>query len=97
ATARPKLPPRNEGRRRFMEMLVTTHARARMQQRGIRPEALEALFDWGRLAPAGRGRDILYLSRKARVLLRQRNAYAIVASDGAVVTVGHRYRRIQRS
>jgi hypothetical protein len=82
---------------RHEAVLVTHHAMTRMQQRGIRPQALEVLFDWGRLAPAGGGRDILYLNRKARVLLRQRNAYAILASDGAVVTVGHRYRRIQRS
>ena len=35
--------------------LVTRHARARMQQRGIRPEVLEALLDYGREVHAGGG------------------------------------------
>jgi hypothetical protein len=35
---------RLHGRRRRMQAL-THHARARMQQRGIRPEAIEALLD----------------------------------------------------
>jgi hypothetical protein len=48
------------------EALITAHARARMQQRGIRAQALEALLDYGRISPAARGRDIVFFDKKAR-------------------------------
>jgi len=88
--------------------LITRHARARMQQRGIRFEDLEALLDFGREIPAGRGRDLIFFDKRARASLARANpaaaaeaerisrTYAIVESDGAVITVGHRYRRIPR-
>ena len=88
--------------------LLTHHARARMQQRGIRPEALEALLDFGREARAARGRDVVFFDRKARQCLARASgvaaaqaerickSYAIVGSDGMVITVGHRTRRIPR-
>jgi len=91
-----------------MEALLTTHAQARMQQRGISPAALDALLDFGRVARVGRGKDIVYFDKKARKRLANEDAraarevarlfrtYAILGRDGAVVTVGHRYRRIQR-
>jgi hypothetical protein len=91
-----------------MEALLTTHAQARMQQRGISPAALDALLDFGRVARVGRGTDIVYFDKKARKRLAKEDAraarevarlfrtYAILGRDGAVVTVGHRYRRIQR-
>jgi len=85
-------------------MDLTRHARARMQQRGIRPEVVRALLEYGRVAPAGAGRDIVYLDKRTRLRLARANAdaericksYAIVESDGTVITVGHRYRRIPR-
>ena len=89
-------------------MELTRHARARMQQRGIDAAALDALLDFGRIARAGRGRDIVYFDKRARLRLAHANAvaapeadrvcksYAIVASDGTVITVGHRTRRIPR-
>ena len=46
--------------------MLTDHARARMQQRGIRPNALEALLDFGREARAARGREIIFFDKKAR-------------------------------
>ena len=89
--------------------LITRHARARMQQRGIRFEDLEALLDFGREIPAGRGRDLVFFDKRARARLARANpvvaaaeadrisrSYAIVASDGVVITVGHRYQRIPR-
>jgi uncharacterized protein DUF4258 len=87
----------------------TTHARARMQQRGIRAEALEALLDFGRTAHVDRGREIVFFDKAARARLvrqnpavareaeRLRRTYAILGSDGTVITVGHRYRRIPRA
>jgi hypothetical protein len=79
-----------------------------MQQRGIRSEVLEALLDFGREIPAGRGRDLVFFDKRARARLAERGvaspvdtaricrSYAIVESDGAVITVGHRYRRVRR-
>jgi hypothetical protein len=79
-----------------------------MQQRGIRAQALEALLDYGRIAHVDRGRDIVYFDKKARARLAKSSAaaareadrlsrtYAILGADGTVVTVGHRFRRINR-
>jgi len=87
---------------------TTAHARTRMQQRGIDAAALEALLDYGRVEHVDRGCEIVYFDKAARVHLGKQNpglardmdrltrTYAILGSDGAVVTVGSRYRRIRR-
>jgi hypothetical protein len=87
---------------------LTSHARARMQQRGIRPEVLEALLDYGREVHVAGGRDLVFFDKRARTrlaragLVRDAQAericksYAVLGSDGIVITVGHRYRRIAR-
>ena len=91
-------------------MELTQHARARMQQRGIDAAALDVLLDFGRIIPAGGGCDIVYFDKRARARLARAGAvapakagadrvcksYAILASDGSVITVGHRTRRINR-
>ena len=89
-------------------MDVSRHARTRMQQRGISAAALDALLDFGRVAHAGCGRDIVFFDKQARAHIVRANAvaaaeaervcksYAILESDGTVVTVGHRFRRVQR-
>jgi len=66
--------------------LLTDHARARMQQRGISAARLAALLDRGREIHVDRGRDLVFLDK----------TYAILGADGMVITVGHRYRRIPR-
>ena len=78
-----------------MKKFFTAHARTRMQQRGIPPAAIEALLDDGRSAPAGRGCEVLFFD-KARKGGRFAKTYAVLASDGSVITVGHRYRRLPR-
>lgn len=92
----------------FLRASLSAHARRRMQQRGISTAALDALLDFGRATRAGRGRELVFFDRKARERLarakalaageatRVTNSYAIVGSDGTVVTVGHRFRRIPR-
>ena len=88
---------------------LTQHAAVRMQQRGISKTALESLLDYGAEAHDHRGATIVYFDKKARtrllkadgrsryrVMEKQLNAYAVVGGDGAVVTVGHRDRRISR-
>jgi hypothetical protein len=87
---------------------ITDHARARMQQRGIRARALEALLDYGRFSHVDRGCDIVFFDKRARKRLAKKDpaiareagrlarTYAILSSEGAVITVGHRFRRITR-
>ncbi len=82
-----------------MDALLSTHARSRMQQRGIRAEALEALLDLGRVQPLRtQGREMVYFGKKARKGLpdeRLGRLYAVLAADGTVITVGHRFRRVK--
>ena len=79
-----------------MTNFFTAHARARMQQRGIPPAAIEALLDEGRSAPAGRGCEVLFFERAAGRGGRFARTYAVLGRDGAVITVGHRYRRLPK-
>jgi hypothetical protein len=78
-----------------------------MQQRGIRPAALEALLDFGSVRHLHQGgREILFFDKKAKARLARANpdatrevekltrTYAIVGSNGVVITVGHRYQRV---
>ena len=88
--------------------LLTHHARTRMQQRGISTATLETLLDYGREVHVDGGRDLVFFDRRARARLaranpaamaearRIRKSYAILGSDGMVITVGHRFRRIPR-
>jgi len=77
--------------------LLTPHAVARMQQRGIRPEALEDLLDFGAARHLHqRGVEIVFWDKKWRPKRRGARIYAVVGADGVVITVGHRYRRIPR-
>ncbi len=89
---------------------VTAHARARMQQRGIRSDALEALLDFGSARHLhSKGRELVFFDKKARSRLAKANAaaareadrlrrtYAIVGADGTVITVGHRFRRVRKA
>jgi hypothetical protein len=89
---------------------LTPHARARMQQRGISAAALEALIDFGRARHLhADGREILFFDKKAKARLARvdpdaareaaklTRTYAIMGSNGVVITVGHRYRRVGRA
>lgn len=71
-----------------------------MQQRGIRPEMLEALLDYGREVHVAGGRDLVFFDKRARARLAKAGiackSYAVLSPDGVVITVGHRYRRIPR-
>jgi hypothetical protein len=93
-----------------MDTYFTEHARARMQQRGIRPAAIEALVHYGCARPLhSKGRELVFFDKKARVRLekddpgaareagRLRRTYAVLGSDGTVITAGHRYRRVKRA
>ena len=87
---------------------LTVHAQARMKQRGIRPEAVACLLDFGRESFDHRGGVVLYLDKAARRRLaraepgrkdleRVAGMYAVLGMDGAVITVGYRYRRVWKT
>src|SRR4051812_20529128 len=92
--------------------LFTHHARARMQQRGISAATVEALLDFGREVHVDSGCDLVFFDKRAPARLakalishdgaaaaeaeRISKSYAILGSDGTVITVGHRFRRIPR-
>ncbi len=76
---------------------LTDHARARMRQRGIPAAVVDDLLAYGRSEHDHRGGTIVYFDRNARAYAgRNSRAYLVIGQDGAVVTVGHRYRRIVR-
>jgi hypothetical protein len=79
-----------------------------MQQRGIGPDALDALFSYGREAYDHHGAVILYMDKAAQKRLaessrgrsevrRLAGLYAVLSRHGQVLTVGHRTRRIPRA
>jgi hypothetical protein len=89
---------------------LTRHAGVRMQQRGITMATLQSLLEYGAKMHDHRGAAILYFDKKAKSHIRktfgrqayqaldkQLDAYAIVSMQGAVVTVGHRHKRIRRA
>jgi hypothetical protein len=90
-----------------MTICLTTHARLRLQQRGICVEALAELLEFGTSLPAGGGVEIVFfekseLQRLQRTRRRHgrdhlRQLYAVTDVTGTVITVGHRYRRIRPS
>ena len=88
---------------------LSRHARVRMQQRGISRRALDRLLDWGSETHDGQGGTVIHFDKPARKraglalpgcrrpeLDCLRRLYAVLSSEGDVVTVGHRYRRIGR-
>ena len=91
-----------------MQRAYTDHARARMQQRGIKPAAVDCVLEFGTPHHDGRGAVVFVLDKRAqRRLLRHRvvsrpelerirRFYVVLAGD-VVVTTGHRYSRVHRS
>lgn len=87
---------------------LTPHASARLQQRGIPRWVLDLLLDHGRARHDHHGAELISFPkpvrrRLRRVLPRERFAaierhfdvYAVVAGDGALLTVGHRTKRMR--
>lgn len=89
---------------------LTHHAVRRAQQRAISATVLNLLLDYGDRFDAGRGAEIVRVGHQGRTELARdlppavwhehgrklQTAYAVVAADGAVITVGHRFRRTER-
>lgn len=88
---------------------LTEHAQVRMQQRGVRAQALDLLLEYGRVAHDHHGCMVVYMDNRSRrraikacgraagpVIDRVGRLYAVLSLQGEVVTVGHRFRRIAR-
>lgn len=91
------------------EQLLTRHAKTRSQQRAIPPLILDWLEAYGATEVDHRGAEIRYFDHRARrrlgkvvghqvvdLLGRLLDTYAVVGESGAVITVGHRAKRINR-
>ena len=92
------------------EMSITHHAARRLQQSGIHEDVLPLLMRFGAYEYDKRGAKLFYLTHKGRERLRKDvggarfgrlesllDVYAVVDTDGTVVTVGHRTHRINRN
>lgn len=90
-------------------MQFSNHAVAQMQQRAISETTIDYLIEWGRKAYDHKGAVILFFDKSSRAqLLRhlgeqrakqlehELDAYVVVSTEGQVITVGHRYKRINR-
>lgn len=87
----------------------TCHAHRRAQQRAIPTALIDLVLDYGDRHAAGGGTEIVRLTERSRCELamdmdRQtwrrhahtlRTVYAVVAADGVVITLGHRFRRVE--
>ena len=93
-----------------MQLQMTEHARARSRQRAIPELVLDSLLSFGKILHDHRGSSVVFFDHRAKALLRRAwgegdyrryegklDAYAVVADDGSVITVGHRTRRIKRN
>lgn len=91
-------------------MQLSNHAVAQMQQRAISETTVGYLMEWGRKIYDHRGGVVRYFDKASRSqLLRhvgqeqgkqlenQLDAYLVVTTSGQIITVGHRYKRINRN
>jgi len=87
--------------------MMTTHASIRGQQRGVPPLVLDLLMRFGCREHDHRGGEVVYFDRNSKKHIRSYvggvmgklseylDSYAVLV-DGQVVTVGARYRRVNR-
>ena len=91
-----------------MNVSVSHHAQIRMQQRAITADMLESLLDFGQVKFNGQGTEILTFPKKVvkhlkkelnhKVFMkieRHLNLYAIMSSDGELITTGYRTKRLK--
>ena len=91
-----------------MNIPMTKHAAARQQQRCIPPLILDWLTCYGTTSHDHHGAEIIYFDKRSRKALGKAvgeeivsrlsallDTYAVVSESGAVVTVGHRFKRVK--
>jgi len=89
-------------------LATTVHAETRIRQRGIPQWVLEVLLEHGKARHDGHGAELITFSKRNRERLqrllprtryaeieRHFNVYVVLGSDGALVTAGHRTRRMR--
>jgi len=92
-----------------VDRFISLHAQARMQQRAVPREVLDCLLDHGSVRHDHHGAEVVYFDKVGRERARRSgateairemkkyfNTYAVVGTDGTLVTVGRRYRRYRR-
>ncbi|MFH1871093.1 MAG: hypothetical protein ABIK82_17360 [Pseudomonadota bacterium] len=88
---------------------TTVHARQRARERGIPPLVIDWLLKFGETEWDHHGAQVKFFTRKSRRRIDQAvgtqitrrmheflDSYAVVTLDGALITCGHRYKRIHR-
>lgn len=88
-------------------MTMTNHAQTRIQQRGIRAEAVDAILCYGKRR-RHQGADVYFIDKSSRKRLagsmgrkayskieRSLNSYLVVGDDGAIITAAHRLQRLK--
>ena len=88
-------------------MEMTAHGQARLQQRAISAEAVDALMAYGERRRR-KGADIYFLDKKSRTRVAQAlgsqryrrierslNTYLVIADDGCLITAAHRHHRLK--
>lgn len=89
---------------------ASRHAVGRAQKRGIPPLIVEWLIAYGEEQPDNRGARVMYFTKRSRkrlahdkgdMIVRRLhgllNAYAVIASNGQMITCGHRFRKINKN
>lgn len=90
--------------------MLSFHAKQRSKQRGIPLAVIEFLWDYGAVEHRENGLDLLYLDKYGKNVAKRLggrfgykhldrclNVYLLENSDGKIVTVGHRAKRINRN
>lgn len=90
-------------------LFLKPHAEVRLRQRGIRKDVLECLIAYGRREHDHHRCEVVFFDVRSvecvrrelglavtQLVIDHREVYAVVDSDGHIVTTGHRYKRIRR-
>ncbi|MEC4723545.1 hypothetical protein RY831_30865 [Noviherbaspirillum sp. CPCC 100848] len=88
-------------------MKITCHAQLRQQQRGIPRLIIDLLLDFGAAKRSGEGATTHYFDKRSRrklqayagkvapLLAEYLDYYAVVNSDGSVITVAPRIKKVR--
>ncbi|WIJ25788.1 hypothetical protein [Devosia sp. RR2S18] len=88
------------------DIQISVHAQARIRQRGLKAEALDALITYGSYRRRG-GAELVFMDKKARARAKDGlgvkafariessfNTYVVVGDEGTLVTCAKRLKRL---
>lgn len=96
---------------REMDIQLSNHGQQRLQQRGIPGIVVLLIHSEGSVSHSCDGSEVRFIDKPARKRIRDaiggdrayalfehwfERTYLVVASNGSVITIGHRTRRIRR-